>query len=182
MLAAEAAEINDPDTMALATVDAHGQPSVRLVLLKGIDARGFVFYTNSHSQKAREIGANNKVSAVFHWKSLRRQVRISGHCVQVTSGEANAYFASRSRMSRIGAWASDQSAILDQRATFEQRIAAMEQQFVDTDVPRPPHWNGYRIIPHAIEFWQDMPHRLHDRTLFSRDNDCAAWTVVKLYP
>jgi pyridoxamine 5'-phosphate oxidase len=178
---AQAAESNDPEAMSLATVDETGQPSCRIVLLKGYDARGFVFYTNQHSRKAAHIRTTPRAALTFHWKSLRKQVRIEGQCEPVTAQEADAYFASRSRPSQIGAWASDQSAILPNRGVFEDHIAAMTTRFAGQPVPRPPHWTGTRVRPALMEFWQDMPYRLHDRTVFYARND-GGWDVKKLYP
>jgi pyridoxamine 5'-phosphate oxidase len=164
---AKAGEPNDPNAMALATVSADGQPAVRMVLLKGHDARGFVFYTNQQSRKAGDLAASPKAALLFHWKSLRRQVRIEGPVSLVSADEADAYFASRHRDSQLGAWASDQSRPLDSRATFEARFAETERRFAGGDVPRPPHWGGYRVTPERIEFWQDRAHRLHERRLFT---------------
>jgi pyridoxamine 5'-phosphate oxidase len=177
---ARAAEINDADAMALATADAEGQPSVRMVLLKGQDARGFVFYTNQQSRKADDLAANPKAALLFHWKSLRRQVRIEGAVSIVDAGEADAYFASRGRDSQLGAWASEQSRPLDRRETFEQRYAEVQQRFEGGPVPRPPHWGGYRVNPDRIEFWIDREHRLHERRLFVRDG--GGWREGLLYP
>ncbi|MFN9790180.1 MAG: pyridoxamine 5'-phosphate oxidase [Holosporales bacterium] len=181
---AEAAEKepNDPNAMALATVDAGGRPSVRMVLLKGLDDRGFVFYTNDHSRKAQALAAHPVAALLFHWKSLRRQVRVEGHVERTSAAEADAYFASRPRVSQLGAWASDQSAILPDRGVFEQRLAAVTAQYEGSDVPRPPHWGGWRVVPHHIEFWHDMPYRLHDRVVFERVGDDARWTAHRLYP
>jgi pyridoxamine 5'-phosphate oxidase len=180
--AATKAEPNDPDAMCLATVNTSGQPSTRMVLLKGYDDRGFVFYTNSHSQKAQDIATNPHVSLCFHWKSLRKQVRIVGQCTPVSATEADAYFASRGRESRLGAWASDQSAILDTRETFLAKIASVTAEFAGKDVPRPPHWGGYRVVPTHLEFWEDRPHRLHDRIVFTRTTPTEPWQTHKLYP
>lgn len=177
---AVAGEPNDPNAVALATVGADGQPSLRMVLLKGHDARGFVFYTNGESRKARELEGAPVAGLLFHWKSLRRQVRVEGPVSPVSDAEADAYFASRARASRLGAWASDQSRPLDRRETFEQRYAAMEARFAGGDVPRPPHWGGYRVRPERIEFWQDRAFRLHERRLFTRAGD--GWTEGLLYP
>ncbi|MDQ8758039.1 pyridoxamine 5'-phosphate oxidase [Sphingosinicella sp. LHD-64] len=177
---ARAAESNDPDGMALATADASGAPSVRMVLLKGHDARGFVFYTNWESRKGRELAANRQAALLFHWKSLRRQVRVEGQVEPVSEAEADAYFATRSRESRLGAWASDQSRPLESRALFEARYEEVVARFAATDVPRPPHWSGWRVVPERIEFWQDRPHRLHERRLFTRTAD--SWTEGLLYP
>ena len=177
---AEAGEPNDPNAMALATVDASGQPSVRMVLLKGHGPDGFVFYTNRESRKAADLAAVPKAGLLFHWKSLRRQIRIDGTVERVGDADSDAYFATRGRDSRLGAWASDQSRPLDTRETFEARFAAMQARFEGQDVPRPPHWGGYRVVPDRIEFWQDRAHRLHERRLFTRDGD--GWTEGLLYP
>jgi pyridoxamine 5'-phosphate oxidase len=177
-------EINDSNAVALATVDAEGRPAVRMVLLKGHGPDGFVFYTNRQSRKADDIAANANVALLFHWKSLRRQIRIEGAVTQVSDAESDAYFASRGRDSRLGAWASDQSRPLDARETFEARFAEMEARFAGGDVPRPPHWGGYRVAPARIEFWQDRAHRLHERRLFTRTDakDDGGWTEGLLYP
>jgi len=177
---ARASEPNDSNAMALATVDAAGQPSVRMVLLKGHGPDGFVFYTNRESRKAGELVAVPKAALLFHWKSLRRQVRIEGAVGQVSDAESDAYFASRSRDSQLGAWASEQSRPLDARATFEARYEEMRARFEGGDVPRPPHWGGYRVTPARIEFWQDRAHRLHERRLFVRAPE--GWDEGLLYP
>lgn len=177
---AQASETNDPNAMALATVNADGRPSMRMVLLKGHAPEGFTFYTNQQSRKADEIRANGHVALLFHWKSLRRQVRIEGPASPVTDAEADAYFATRSRESQLGAWASDQSRPLDNRATFERRYDEISARFHGSDVPRPPHWSGYRVVPDRIEFWQDRAYRLHERRLFTRIDD--GWTEGLLYP
>jgi pyridoxamine 5'-phosphate oxidase len=173
-------EINDPEAMALATANAKGQPTVRMVLLKGHGPAGFVFYTNEQSAKGDQLAANPHAALLFHWKTLRRQVRIEGAVERVTGAEADAYFASRARDSQLGAWASDQSRPLDARATFEDRFEATKERFEGQDVPRPPHWGGYRVVPDRIEFWSDRPHRLHERRLFIRDGD--RWSEGLLYP
>jgi len=177
---ARASEPNDSNAMALATVDAAGQPSVRMVLLKGHGPDGFVFYTNRESRKANELNAGAKAALLFHWKSLRRQIRIEGAVTLVSDAESDAYFASRSRDSQLGAWASDQSRPLDARATFEARYEQVRARFEDGEVPRPPHWGGYRVTPGRIEFWQDREHRLHERRLFVRTPD--GWDEGLLYP
>jgi pyridoxamine 5'-phosphate oxidase len=178
---ARAAEPNDPEAMALATADAAGLPSVRMVLLKGHDRRGFAFYTNAASRKGGEIAANPHAALLFHWKSLRRQVRIEGMIAATGEAEADAYFATRSRDARIGAWASDQSRPLESRALFEARYEKLVADFEGAEVGRPPYWRGYRVVPERIEFWTDRPHRLHERRLFVRGSG-AAWTESLLYP
>ena len=173
-------EPNDPEAMAVATVDAGGRPSVRMVLLKGHGADGFVFYTNQQSRKGEELAGNPNAALLFHWKSLRRQVRIEGRVIPVDAAEADSYFASRSRDSQLGAWASDQSRPLDSRSSFEARYEEMRARFEGGEVPRPPHWSGYRVVPDRIEFWSDRAHRLHERRLFARDG--AGWREGLLYP
>ena len=176
------AEPSDPNAMSLATVDADGLPDVRMVLLKGVDARGFVFYTNTLSAKGVELAVDPKAALLFHWKSLRRQVRVRGPVEPVTPEEADAYFASRPRGSQIGAWASDQSRPLPDRLALERRVAEFGLKFGIAKVPRPPHWSGYRVLPEAIEFWRDRPFRLHERLAFSRAAPDAPWSVARLYP
>lgn len=177
---ARESEPNDPNAMALATVDAAGQPAVRMVLLKGHGPDGFVFYTNHEGRKAADLAAVPKAALLFHWKSLRRQIRVEGLVTRATDAESDAYFASRGRASQLGAWASDQSRPLPDRATFEARHEAMRARFEGGDVPRPPHWGGYRVTPHRIEFWQDREHRLHERRLFTRVG--TGWREGLLYP
>ena len=178
---ARASEPNDPNAMALATADADGRPSVRMVLLKGHGPDGFVFYTNREGRKAAELAANPRAALLFHWKSLRRQVRIEGAVTLAGDAESDAYFVSRSRDSQLGAWASEQSRPLDARATFEARVAEVTARFEGGPVPRPPFWGGYRVTPVAIEFWQDRAHRLHERRLF-RAGDDGRWSEGLLYP
>ncbi|SCW58413.1 pyridoxamine 5'-phosphate oxidase [Ancylobacter rudongensis] len=180
---AKKSEPNDPNAMALATVDADGLPDVRMVLLNQRDARGFVFFTNTGSAKGRELAAVPKAAAVFHWKSLRRQVRVRGAVETVSDAEADAYFASRPRLSQIGAWASQQSRPMEGRFALEAAVAKVTAQYALGSVPRPPHWTGFRIRPVQIEFWHDRPFRLHDRVLFARDNaDMPDWTKTRLFP
>lgn len=176
---AEITEPNDPNAVALATVDAIGQPSLRMVLLKGHDD-GFVFYTNRQSRKANELDAAGRCALLFHWKTLRRQIRIEGPVAPVDDATADAYFMTRGRASRLGAWASDQSRPLADRATLEARLAEVTARFEGDDVPRPPHWSGYRVDPQVIEFWEDGAHRLHDRRVFTRHGD--AWREGRLFP
>jgi len=173
-------EPNDPDAMALATATLDGAPSVRMVLLKGAGPDGFIFYTNADSRKGDELAANPNAALLFHWKTLRQQIRIEGPVEEVSPAEADAYFATRSRDSQLGAWASDQSRPLDERASFEARYEEMKQRFDGGEVPRPPRWTGFRLRPERIEFWTDRPHRLHERRLFVRDG--TGWTEGLLYP
>lgn len=175
-------EPEDPNAMALATVDADGLPNVRMVLLKGADRSGFVFYTNTESQKGTEIRSTTKAAAVFHWKSLHRQVRIRGPVEQVSEAEADAYFASRPRLSQIGAWASQQSRPLEGRFELEAAVAKATAGYAIGAVPRPPYWTGFRIMPIYLEFWQDRPFRLHDRVVFRRKALDEAWTKTRFYP
>ncbi|MEL7229104.1 MAG: pyridoxamine 5'-phosphate oxidase [Pseudomonadota bacterium] len=177
---AEQSEINDPNAVALATVDQTGMPNVRMVLLKGHDERGFVFYTNFEGTKGREVLASMKAAMGFHWKTLRRQVRLRGTVEVVSDEEADAYFNSRHPQSRLGAWASDQSRPLENRQTLVDRLAHFEEKYGTENIPRPPHWSGFRIIPDTIEFWADGEFRLHDRIVFSREGE--GWTTHRLYP
>ncbi|WP_174292528.1 pyridoxamine 5'-phosphate oxidase [Sphingomonas bacterium] len=177
---AKASEPNDPEAMALATVDAGGQPSVRMVLLKGHGPDGFVFYTNREGRKAGDLAANMQAGLLFHWKSLRRQIRIEGPVSLAGDAESDAYFASRGRDSQLGAWASDQSRPLADRETFEARVEEARARFEGGPVPRPPFWGGYRVTPLRIEFWQDRAHRLHERRLFTRNGE--DWSEGLLYP
>lgn len=175
-------EPNDSNAMSLATVDANGDPDVRIVLLKNFGPEGFVFYSNANSAKGRQLAVNEKAALCLHWKSLRRQVRIRGPVSPVTNDEANAYFASRARQARLGAWASQQSDELGSREQFEAEIKKCEKQYQGKDVPRPPHWSGWRVTPQSIEFWRDRPFRLHDRLVFSNYRENHGWTKQRLYP
>jgi len=180
---AEASEPNDANAMCLATADAAGRPSARMVLLKGADERGFVFYTNTGSRKGEQLGANAQAALNFHWKSLRRAVRVEGAVETVTDAEADAYFRTRARGSRIGAWASAQSRPLESRFALEKKVAEFTLRYPIGEIPRPPHWSGYRVLPERIEFWQDMPFRLHDRTEYLRAPGApGGWRTRKLYP
>ncbi len=180
--AAREQEPNDPNSMALATADASGFPDVRMVLLKGFDAAGFVFYSNAESAKGVELAENPRAAVCFHWKSLRRQVRVRGLVEPASDAEADAYFQSRDHGARLGAWASQQSRPLEDRLALEKRIAEFALKYGLGEVPRPPHWCGYRLVPLAIEFWRDRPFRLHDRLVFTRANAAAAWAKKRLYP
>ncbi len=185
MAAAKESEINDPNAMALATVGADGMPSQRMVLLKGVDQQGFVFYTNYESRKGEELLAHPKAALLFHWKSLRRQIRIEGDVSKVTDEEADAYYDSRPRQSRIGAWASQQSRPLEGRLELEKRVALYAAKFAVGRVPRPPYWSGFRVIPVGFEFWQDGPFRLHDRfryTPLPSEDRAERWERRRLYP
>ena len=175
-------EPRDPTAMSLATVDDDGLPNVRMVLMKGFDERGFVFYTNVESQKGQELDRTRKGALLFHWKSLNRQVRLRGPVERVEEAEADAYFATRPRLAQIGAWASKQSAPLESRHAFEKAIALMTARFAVGTIPRPPNWTGYRLQPLLIEFWQDRPFRLHDRVEFRRVEPGAPWHKTRLYP
>jgi pyridoxamine 5'-phosphate oxidase len=175
-------EPRDPTAMTLATVDAEGMPNARMVLLKGADERGFVFYTNMQSQKGRELDRDPKAALVFHWKSLNRQVRVRGPVEKVTAAEADAYFASRPKGAQIGAWASKQSSPLESRLAFEKAVAVYATKYALGDVPRPPNWSGYRIVPLLMEFWHDRPFRLHDRIEFRRAEPAGPWSKTRLYP
>lgn len=175
-------EINDANAMTLATVGTDGGPDARIVLLKGLDQHGLVFYTNYESRKGDELKADPRAALVFHWKSLQRQIRVQGRVLRVTPEEADAYFASRQRLSKIGAWASDQSRPLTDREVLEKRLAEAEARFPGEEVPRPPHWSGYRVVPHRFEFWRDMPYRLHDRLVFTRDGEDESWETSRLFP
>jgi pyridoxamine 5'-phosphate oxidase len=180
MAEAEKTEPNDANAMIVATATPSGAPSLRAILLKGVDARGFVFYTNKQSRKADELSANAAVALLFHWKSLRRQIRIEGVVESVSDAEADAYYASRPRISRLGAWASLQSRPLADRTILQERLAEMEARYPD-EIPRPDFWSGYRVLPNRFEFWQDMPYRLHDRTVYCRSAD-GVWEQSKLFP
>lgn len=179
---AKAKEPNDPNAMALATVDADGAPDVRMVLMKGVDREGFVFYSNAESAKGRQLAANQHAALVFHWKSLGRQVRARGLISEVSAAEADAYFQSRDRGARLGAWASAQSRPLEDRLALEKRIAEYALKFGVGTVPRPPYWTGWRIAPLAFEFWHNRPFRLHDRLVFRRADPAANWVKSRLYP
>lgn len=177
---ADKSEPNDPSALSLATVGPDGTPAVRMVLLKGFDASGFVFYTNHESRKGEHLLAHPKAAMLFHWKSLRRQVRLEGPVTPTTAAEADAYFASRDRGSQIGAWASEQSRPLESRFALEKRVAEFTARHVIGKVPRPPHWSGFRVVPRSIEIWKNRPYRLHERDVYERDGD--GWRRSHLYP
>ncbi len=179
---ARQAEPNDPEAMSLATVDSQGLPNVRMVLLKSFDEKGFVFYTNLESEKGRELLSIGKAALCFHWKSLRRQIRVRGAVEQVSVADADEYFATRPRLSQIGAWASAQSRPLESRFALEAAVASKTARFALGKVPRPPYWSGFRVVPGTIEFWQDRPFRLHDRVLFTRAQLEGGWTTMRLFP
>jgi pyridoxamine 5'-phosphate oxidase len=180
MTEARRTELNDPNAMTLATATPDGRPSARIVLLKSADRDGFVFYTNTQSRKGEELAANPQAALLFHWKTLGRQIRVEGLVEPVGSDEADIYYNSRPRISRLGAWASEQSRPLAVRRDLESRLDTLEQLHPGRDIPRPPHWSGFRVWPARFEFWQDMPFRLHDRTVFTREDEI--WQVSKLYP
>ena len=182
MAEAEKSEPNDANAMALATADASGQPNVRMVLLKGVDTRGFVFYSNAESIKGGELAANPRAAINFHWKSLRKAVRVQGAIARVTDAEADAYFATRPKDSQIGAWASPQSRPMEGRFVFEKRIAEYALKYGIGTVPRPPYWTGWRLTPTRIEFWRDRPFRLHDRLVYSRESATSPWATERLFP
>lgn len=175
-------ELNDANAMSVATVDSDDKPSVRILLLKGYDNSGFTFFTNRQSRKGKQLHAHQAAALCWHWKSLRRQIGAEGHVVHVSDIESDEYFATRPRGSQIGAWASQQSRPLDQRATLEQRVKVLEQEYQGQSIPRPPHWGGYRLIPNRIEFWQDREFRLHDRILYQRSSVDQPWRIERLYP
>ena len=179
---AQESEPNDPNAMALATADADGMPNVRMVLLKGADANGFVFYSNADSIKGAELKANPRAAINFHWKTLRKAVRAQGSITQVSDAEADAYFATRPKDSQIGAWASPQSRVMEGRFVFEKRLAEYGVKYALTKVPRPPYWTGWRITPLRIEFWRDRPFRLHDRLVYRRDDPSGPWRTERLFP
>jgi len=182
MAEARASELNDSNAMSLATVDGEGFPDVRMVLLKGIDERGFAFYTNEDSQKGQQLKVSGKAALCFHWKSIRRQIRVRGHVVAIKGQEADDYFRSRARGSQLGAWSSDQSRPVDSRDVLEQRVNETKARFGDGDIPRPDFWYGWRVEPVWIEFWRDRPFRLHDRLVFNRSDKNQPWTTTRLFP
>jgi pyridoxamine 5'-phosphate oxidase len=182
MAEAAKSEPNEPEAMALATADDSGRPNVRMVLLKAADAQGFVFYTNTESAKGRELAAHASAALCFHWKSIRRQVRVRGTVARVSEEEADAYFATRPKDSQIGAWASAQSRVMEARFAFEREIAKYAAKFALTKVPRPPYWSGYRVTPFEVEFWRDRPFRLHDRLVYRRESATAPWRTERLFP
>jgi len=182
MQEAEKSEPGDPNAMALATADGDGVPNVRMVLLKGVDANGFVFYSNAESIKGTELAVNPQAAINFHWKSLRKAVRALGPVTQVSDAEADAYFASRPKDSQIGAWASPQSRVMEGRFVFEKKLAEFGVKYALSKVPRPPHWTGWRITPLRIEFWRDRPFRLHDRLVYLRDSVDGTWRTERLFP
>jgi len=179
---AETTEPSDPNAMALATTAADGMPNVRMVLLKGVDESGFVFYSNAESIKGTELAANPKAAINFHWKTLRKAVRAQGTIVRVSDAEADAYFATRPKDSQIGAWASPQSRVMEGRFVFEKKLAEYGIKYALTKVPRPPYWTGWRITPLRIEFWRDRPFRLHDRLVYLRDDTSSSWRTERLFP
>jgi pyridoxamine 5'-phosphate oxidase len=179
---AESTEPSDPNAMALATAAADGMPNVRMVLLKGVDANGFVFYSNAESIKGAELAANPRAAINFHWKTLRKAIRAQGAIARVSDAEADAYFATRPKDSQIGAWASPQSRVMEGRFVFEKKLAEYGVKYALTKVPRPPHWTGWRLTPLRIEFWRDRPFRLHDRLVYLRDDASSSWRTERLFP